>query len=164
MKTHLIILGSGNSLGTPRIDGYWGNCNKKNKNTMLELESIKNELKKYEHKKNSIKIRVNELQEKLDICKKNKANLLKINDKLKISIKKCKKNNIRYTCSIKVLEEEIHKLNSKLKLLVQQNKDLHKENSNLKDKLTGTLRTLKWLCDKYMALKKKCEKKSKYQK
>ena len=31
MKTHLIILGSGNSLGTPRIDGYWGNCNKENK-------------------------------------------------------------------------------------------------------------------------------------
>ena len=31
MKTKLIILGCGNSLGTPRIDGYWGKCNKKNK-------------------------------------------------------------------------------------------------------------------------------------
>jgi len=31
MKSQLIILGSGNSTGVPRIDGYWGNCNKKNK-------------------------------------------------------------------------------------------------------------------------------------
>ena len=31
MKTKLIILGCGNSMGTPRIDGFWGNCNKKNK-------------------------------------------------------------------------------------------------------------------------------------
>ena len=31
MKTRLIILGSGNSMGVPRIDGYWGRCNKKNK-------------------------------------------------------------------------------------------------------------------------------------
>jgi len=31
MKTELIILGCGNSMGTPRIDGYWGKCNKNNK-------------------------------------------------------------------------------------------------------------------------------------
>ena len=31
MKTKLIILGSGNSMGVPKIDGYWGNCNKRNK-------------------------------------------------------------------------------------------------------------------------------------
>ena len=31
MKTKLIILGSGNSLGVPKIDGSWGNCNKRNK-------------------------------------------------------------------------------------------------------------------------------------
>ena len=31
MRTKLIILGCGNSMGTPRIDGYWGRCNKKNK-------------------------------------------------------------------------------------------------------------------------------------
>ena len=31
MKTKLIILGCGNSMGAPRIDGYWGNCDKKNK-------------------------------------------------------------------------------------------------------------------------------------
>jgi len=31
MKSKLIILGCGSSVGTPRIDGYWGNCNKKNK-------------------------------------------------------------------------------------------------------------------------------------
>ena len=31
MKTKLIILGCGYSMGAPRIDGYWGNCDKNNK-------------------------------------------------------------------------------------------------------------------------------------
>ena len=31
MKTKLIILGSGNSMGVPKIDGSWGHCNKRNK-------------------------------------------------------------------------------------------------------------------------------------
>ena len=34
MKAKLIILGSGNSLGVPKIDGSWGNCNKSNKKTI----------------------------------------------------------------------------------------------------------------------------------
>ena len=29
MKTKFVLLGCGNSMGTPRIDGFWGNCNKK---------------------------------------------------------------------------------------------------------------------------------------
>tara|TARA_Y100000590_G_C15580168_1_gene962005 strand:+ start:212 stop:982 length:771 start_codon:yes stop_codon:yes gene_type:complete len=36
MKSQLIILGCGSSVGVPRIDGFWGNCkikNKKNKRT-----------------------------------------------------------------------------------------------------------------------------------
>jgi len=31
MKTKLIILGCGHSMGTPRIDGYWGHANRNNK-------------------------------------------------------------------------------------------------------------------------------------
>ena len=31
MHTQLIILGCGNSMGVPRIDGFWGKCNKKKK-------------------------------------------------------------------------------------------------------------------------------------
>ena len=31
MKTKLIILGCGTSIGAPRIDGYWGNCDKNKK-------------------------------------------------------------------------------------------------------------------------------------
>ena len=31
MKSKLIILGCGSSVGVPRIDGFWGNCRKKNK-------------------------------------------------------------------------------------------------------------------------------------
>ena len=33
MKAKLIILGCGNSVGIPRIDGYWGMCRKNNKKT-----------------------------------------------------------------------------------------------------------------------------------
>ena len=29
MKSKLIILGCGSSVGVPRIDGYWGKCKKK---------------------------------------------------------------------------------------------------------------------------------------
>ena len=32
MKTRIIILGCGSSIGVPRIDGYWGNCKKNKKN------------------------------------------------------------------------------------------------------------------------------------
>ena len=28
MKSKLIILGCGSSVGVPRIDGFWGNCNR----------------------------------------------------------------------------------------------------------------------------------------
>ena len=31
MKSRLIILGCGSSVGVPRVDGFWGNCNKNNK-------------------------------------------------------------------------------------------------------------------------------------
>ena len=31
MKSKIIILGCGSSVGVPRVDGYWGNCDKKNK-------------------------------------------------------------------------------------------------------------------------------------
>ena len=31
MKSKLIILGCGSSVGVPRIDGFWGACDKKNK-------------------------------------------------------------------------------------------------------------------------------------
>jgi len=31
MNTKLIILGCGNSMGVPRIDSFWGRCNKRNK-------------------------------------------------------------------------------------------------------------------------------------
>ena len=31
MKSKLIILGCGSSVGSPRIDGFWGKCNKNQK-------------------------------------------------------------------------------------------------------------------------------------
>ena len=41
MKKQLIILGSGSSVGVPRIDGYWGNCNKRNlKNIRTRCSAI----------------------------------------------------------------------------------------------------------------------------
>ena len=34
MRSKLIILGCGSSIGVPRIDGFWGSCNKNNKKNM----------------------------------------------------------------------------------------------------------------------------------
>ena len=31
MKSKIIILGCGSSVGVPRIDGFWGSCKKNNK-------------------------------------------------------------------------------------------------------------------------------------
>tara|TARA_B100000029_G_scaffold514646_2_gene618258 strand:+ start:423 stop:1193 length:771 start_codon:yes stop_codon:yes gene_type:complete len=40
MKTKLIILGCGSSVGVPRIDGNWGKCKKNNKNTRTRCSAI----------------------------------------------------------------------------------------------------------------------------
>ena len=40
MKSKLIILGSGSSVGVPRIDGYWGMCKKKQKNIRTRCSAI----------------------------------------------------------------------------------------------------------------------------
>ena len=40
MKTSLTILGCGSSIGTPRIDGYWGNCKKTKKNNRTRCSAI----------------------------------------------------------------------------------------------------------------------------
>jgi len=40
MNTKLIILGSGSSVGVPRIDGYWGNCKIKKKNIRTRCSAI----------------------------------------------------------------------------------------------------------------------------
>ena len=39
MKTRLIILGCGSSVGVPRIDGFWGSCNKNNKKNIRTRSS-----------------------------------------------------------------------------------------------------------------------------
>ena len=39
MKSKLIILGCGSSVGVPRIDGVWGNCNKNNKKNIRSRSS-----------------------------------------------------------------------------------------------------------------------------
>jgi len=40
MQSKLIILGSGSSVGVPRIDGYWGKCKKKRKNNRTRCSAI----------------------------------------------------------------------------------------------------------------------------
>jgi phosphoribosyl 1,2-cyclic phosphate phosphodiesterase len=40
MKSKLIILGCGSSIGVPRIDGYWGNCKKNIKNIRTRCSAI----------------------------------------------------------------------------------------------------------------------------
>ena len=40
MRSKLIILGCGNSVGVPRIDGFWGNCKKNKKNKRTRCSAI----------------------------------------------------------------------------------------------------------------------------
>tara|TARA_B100000029_G_C17590632_1_gene962381 strand:+ start:1738 stop:2505 length:768 start_codon:yes stop_codon:yes gene_type:complete len=40
MNSKLIILGSGSSVGVPRIDGFWGKCKKKKKNVRTRCSAI----------------------------------------------------------------------------------------------------------------------------
>ena len=40
MKSKLIILGCGSSVGVPRIDGFWGKCKKKKKNIRTRCSAI----------------------------------------------------------------------------------------------------------------------------
>ena len=40
MKSKLIILGCGSSVGVPRIDGFWGNCKKNKKNIRTRCSAI----------------------------------------------------------------------------------------------------------------------------
>ena len=41
MKSNLIILGCGSSVGVPRVDGFWGNCDKKNiKNVRTRCSAV----------------------------------------------------------------------------------------------------------------------------
>ena len=135
--------------------------NNKSSKMLAELDFIKKELKKYDQKKISIKNLVNNLQKDLNVCKQNKINLLKTNDKLKLLIKKCNNENVKYSSSIKELKEQIHKLDNKLHITVKQNKELGRENYNLKDELSNAHQTLKLLNAKYSILKKKCERKTK---
>ena len=41
MRAKLIILGCGDALGTPRIDGHYGNCDKKNIRTRCSAIILK---------------------------------------------------------------------------------------------------------------------------
>ncbi len=40
MKSKLIILGCGSSMGVPRIDGYWGKCKKIKKNIRTRCSAL----------------------------------------------------------------------------------------------------------------------------
>ena len=40
MKSKLIILGCGSSVGVPRIDGYWGKCKKIKKNYRTRCSAL----------------------------------------------------------------------------------------------------------------------------
>ncbi len=40
MKKKLIILGCGSSIGTPRIDGFWGQCKRNRKNIRTRCSAI----------------------------------------------------------------------------------------------------------------------------
>lgn len=64
---------------------------------------------------------------------------------------------MEHECNQHQLLQEISNLKSKVLLLMSQNEQLKLENQDLKQNLGDTLATLKSLCGKYYALKKKCQ-------
>ena len=50
MRSKLIILGCGSSVGVPRIDGFWGKCNKSNKMINIVEKVLKKHQFKYYNK------------------------------------------------------------------------------------------------------------------
>ena len=57
MKSKLIILGCGSSVGVPRIDGFWGNCKKnvrKNIRTRCSAIIVKGNNLEYKYNKTGL--------------------------------------------------------------------------------------------------------------
>lgn len=134
-------------------------CHCKNKYSAEEINEIKRELEKCLAEKRKIKEKVNNLYNLLDEYQKEKAELLKIIKELKEKLARCEAKNTKLQCIIRQIKEENYRLHKKVELLIRQNNALTKENADLKKQLGKTLATLKCLCDKYNALKDKCEKK-----
>ncbi|XWV24772.1 hypothetical protein QJ856_gp1011 [Tupanvirus deep ocean] len=134
-------------------------CHGKNALLAKEVHELKCELDKCLHDKNKFKDQVEKLFCALESCKKDKKHLHDVISKLKEKLKKYEHENTKLECTVRELREEIYRLNKKVKLLILQNKELSKENTDLRKQLGKTLATLKCLCDKYNALKKKCKHK-----
>lgn len=131
-------------------------CKHPNKKLIEEIENLKCQLDKCLHNKNQFKKEVDELHCKLVSCKNQKKKLLLIISKLEKKVRKCEKENTKLTCLVRELKEEIYKLNNRVHLLIRQNNELKRENTDLKKQLAKTLENLKCLCEKYNALKEKC--------
>lgn len=124
-----------------------------------EIERLKKELEKCQHEKKCLREEVEKLELALQKCKKEKCELLHVIEKLEEKLKHSEEANEKLQYIIRKLKEENEKLERKVSLLICQNKELEKENADLKCQLGKTLSTLKCLCEKYNALKKKCCKK-----
>ena len=134
-------------------------CCCKNKNLLEELQYIASELKKCDYERSKLKEKVEQLYCALEQCKKEKSELLIIIQKLNEKLRNCECEKSNLQLLVRELKEENYRLNKKVKLLIFQNKELTKENADLKKQLGNTLATLKCLCDKYNALKERCERK-----
>lgn len=131
-------------------------CHCKNDSLLKELHDIKYRIRKCLHEKNKLKKDINRLHCSLETCDLDKKHLLEIIYNTKVKINKCDCENIKLECIIRELEEEIHRLAKKVKLLICQNKKLQEQDTDLKKQLGKTLTTLKCLCEKYNALKENC--------
>lgn len=133
-------------------------CQNKNKHLIKELQEITEQMEECLENRQRMKEEVNKLHDLLKNCKKDKYQLIKTINKLQHKLKKYEYENTRLQCAIRELKEEIHKLNKKVALLVLQNKELAKENTDLKKQLEKILETLMCLCNRYNALKNKCNR------
>jgi len=137
-------------------------CRNKNKLLFEEVLILKKQIEILVCEKEKLAETVDKLCKALECCKNDKKQLLAIIAKLREKNKKYEEQNAKLEFLVRKQREEIEKLNNKVKLLICQNKELEKENHDLKKKLAKILDTLKCLCDKYNALKKRCKHRCRY--
>ena len=156
------------------IKQHYAECNRKNKEIFKKLSEFEHKIPKtlkqndnynFEHqsKLSNFQEQIAGLEHDFKSNREHKHSLSDSCTRLNADIKRNKRLIIKSECASIQLEEQIDKLKLKVKLLIEQNneltqenKKLDQENSDLKEKLGETLQTLKSLCDKYKALKKKC--------
>ncbi|AYV85102.1 MAG: hypothetical protein Satyrvirus3_33 [Satyrvirus sp.] len=133
--------------------------------------NLQKKLEDNKYKMDKLQKQLAEYYRILESYNKNKISLLKTIIRLEKKIQKYGMANTNIEYHIRKFSEEINKLVTEVRMLICCNKELSKENIDLKIQLGKNLKILKYMCDKYSSLvlhpkfmpeNKLCDKTQKY--